>query len=460
MSEEPVLDRIPPHNLLAEQSVIGAMILSKNAIAEVYQILQPSDFYESKHEILFNTIMDMYSAGDSVDPLTLSATLEKNGKLAQIGGLDYISTLTHTVPTSANANYYAEIVRDKATLRGLVEAGTRIAQMGYVTDSRDAKELINTAHQELDRVSQKRTGEDYKILSEMLKPVLDDISSTEEDPNIVPTGFVGLDKEIQGFRPGQMIIVAARPGMGKSTFALDVCRHAALKDNKTAAIFSLEMSYSEILKRLISAESSVPLGVINSGISKGESGQSQTYWMNIANVTNRMYEKPLYIDDSPNLTMPEIRAKCQRLKHNHDLSIAVVDYLQLMEGRSRSRAESRQQEVSEISRSLKLLAKELEIPIIAVAQLNRGPESRTDKKPMMSDLRESGSLEQDADMVLLLHRPEAYNPDDRPGEADLIVAKHRNGRTGLVHLVFQGALSRFADAAPPGLNEAPPPADY
>ncbi|EEJ53062.1 replicative DNA helicase [Mobiluncus mulieris] len=458
MSETTVLDRVPPHNLLAEQSVIGAMILSKNAIADVYQILQTTDFYETKHQVIFDTIMDLYSAGDSVDPLTLTSTLEKTGKLGQIGGLDYVYTLTHVVPTYANASYYAEIVRDKATLRGLVEAGTRITQLGWAFDEGDAKDLINTAHQELDRVSQRRTSEDYKALKDLIPQVTTEISNTEPDPNMVRTGFRDFDTEIQGLRPGQMIIVAARPGMGKSTFSLDICRYAAIHENKTAAIFSLEMSYAEIIKRLISAEASVPLSAINAGVSSADGTQSQAYWTNIANATNRMFEKPLYIDDSVNLTMPEIRAKCRRLKYNHDLSIAVVDYLQLMKGRGS--AESRQQEVSEISRSLKLLAKELEIPIIAVAQLNRGPESRTDKKPMMSDLRESGSLEQDADMVLLLHRPEAYNPDDRPGEADLYVAKHRNGRTGTVHLTFQGALSRFVDAARVDPGGIPPQEEY
>ncbi|MCI6583535.1 MAG: replicative DNA helicase [Mobiluncus sp.] len=455
MSEAPVLDRIPPNNILAEQSVIGSMMLSKNAIADVYRLLLPSDFYNPNHEIIFNIIMDLYSSGDAVDAITVGAALEKRGELSKIGGLEYLHTLVHTVPTAANVTYYAEIVRDQATLRGLVEAGTRITQLGYAIDAGDTDDLVNTAHMELDRVSEKRTSEDYKILQDLLPMVTEEISNTDEDPGTVRTGFADFDKETQGLHPGQMIIVAARPGMGKSTFALDICRYAAIHDNKTAAIFSLEMSYEEIIKRLISAEANVPLSVINAGVPKEDGPQSKTYWENIARATNRMFEKPLFIDDSPNLTMPDIRAKCRRLKYNHNLSIAVVDYLQLMQGHRRS--ESRQQEVSEISRSLKLLAKELEIPIIAVAQLNRGPESRTDKKPMMSDLRESGSLEQDADMVLLLHRPESYNPDDRPGEADLHVAKHRNGRTGTIHLMFQGHLSRFVSAARVSPEDAPPP---
>lgn len=458
MSEEPVLDRIPPNNVLAEQSVIGSMMLSKNAIADVYRILLPTDFYNPNHEIIFNTIMDLYSSGAAVDAITVGAALEKHGDLSKIGGLPYLHTLIHTVPTAANVTYYAQIVRDQATLRGLVEAGTRITQLGYAIDAGDTDDLINTAHMELDRVSEKRTSEDYKILEDLLTSVTDEISNTEEDPGRVLTGFADFDRETQGLHPGQMIIVAARPGMGKSTFALDICRHAAIHEDKTAAIFSLEMSYEEIIKRLISAEATVPLSVINAGVPKADGSQSQMYWDNIATATNRMFKKPLFIDDSPNLTMPDIRAKCRRLKYNHNLSIAVIDYIQLMQ--SYRRVESRQQEVSELSRSIKLLAKELEIPIIAVAQLNRGPESRTDKKPMMSDLRESGSLEQDADMVLLLHRPEYYNPDDNPGGANLQIAKHRNGRTGTVDLVFQGQYSRFVNAAKVAPDQAPPPEDY
>lgn len=437
--------------------MIGSMMLSKNAISEVYRLLLPSDFYDPSHELIFNVIMDLYAAGSPADAITVGAELEKRGSLTKVGGPSYLHLLVHSVPTAANVSYYAQIVRDQATLRGLVEAGTRITQMGYALDAGDAQDLINAAHAELDRVSEKRTSEDYKPLEELIGLVKDEIENTEEDPSTVKTGFTDLDKETQGLRPGQMIIVAARPGMGKSTFALDVCRYAAIQKQQTAVIFSLEMSYSEIIKRLISAEATVPLSVINAGVSKSAGAHSESQWDNIASATTRMFNKPLFIDDSPNLTMPDIRAKCRRLKQSNNLAIAVVDYLQLMQ--SYRRVDSRQQEVSEISRSLKLLAKELEIPIIAVAQLNRGPETRTDKKPMMSDLRESGSLEQDADMVLLLHRPEAYNAEERPGEADLHIAKHRNGRTGTIRLQFQGEYSRFVSAAPTSL-EAAPPEDY
>lgn len=457
--EEPdnsALDRIPPHNILAEQCVLGAMILSKNAIADTYKLLLPSDFYDSRHEIIFNTILDLYAAGAASDPVTVPAELEKRGQLSRVGGLDYIHTVVHSVPTAANAAYYAQIVRDQATLRGLVEAGTRITQLGYAIDTTDADELINTAHAELDRVSEKRTSEDYRSLSELLNPVLDEIQQTDDDPNTVHTGFLDFDRVTNGLHAGQLIIVAARPAMGKSTFALDILRHVALKEKRTTAIFSLEMSAADIIKRMLSAEASVPLSLLFAGM-PNDGQQNQTHWDNLASAYNRMKSAPFFIDDSPNLTMPDIRAKCRRLKHSQDLSLIVVDYIQLMS--SHKRIESRQQEVSEISRSLKLLAKELEVPVIGVAQLNRGPESRTDKKPMMSDLRESGSLEQDADLVLLLHRPEYYNTDDRPGEADLNIAKHRNGRTEIINLQFQGKFSRFVSGIQRNQEEPPPP-DY
>lgn len=455
-TDAPPLDRIPPHNILAEQCVLGAMLLSKNAIADTYKLLLPSDFYDSRHEIIFNTILDLYAAGAASDPVTVPAELEKRGQLSRIGGLDYIHTVVHSVPTAANAAYYAQIVRDQATLRGLVEAGTRITQLGYAIDTTDADELINTAHAELDRVSEKRTSEDYRLLSELLTPVLDEIQQTDDDPHTVHTGFLDFDRVTNGLHAGQLVIVAARPAMGKSTFALDILRHVTLREKRTAAIFSLEMSAADIIKRMLSAEASVPLSLLFAGM-PNDGQQNQANWDNIASAYNRMKSAPFFIDDSPNLTMPDIRAKCRRLKHSHDLSLIVVDYIQLMS--SHKRIESRQQEVSEISRSLKLLAKELEVPVIGVAQLNRGPESRTDKKPMMSDLRESGSLEQDADMVLLLHRPEYYNTDDRPGEADLNIAKHRNGRTEVINLQFQGKFSRFVSGIRANQEEPPPP-DY
>ena len=346
------------------------------------------------------------------------------------------------MPTAANAGYYARIVRERAQLRSLVQAGTRVVQLGYAADGGDVDELINQAQSEIYAVSERGNSEDYRPITEFLDETVQQLQELEKNGGFasgVPTGFYQLDNLAHGLHPGQLIIVAARPAMGKSTLALDFCRNAAIHNNMTSVIFSLEMDGTEISRRMISAESGVSMSRMSSG------DLEDADWTKIAQVLSRCAQAPLYIDDSPNLTLPEIRSKCRRLKQQNDLKLVVVDYLQLMS--SGKRVESRQQEVAEFSRSLKLLAKELDIPVVAVAQLNRGPEQRTDRKPMLADLRESGSLEQDADVVMLLHRPEAYNQDDRPGEADIIVAKHRNGPTATIPLTFLGRLSKFGNPA-------------
>jgi replicative DNA helicase len=339
-------------------------------------------------------------------------------------------------------------VAEKAILRRLVEAGTRIVQLGYGGNEGDVgggevDEIVDRAQAEIYEVTERRTSEDYVILEELLQPTMDEIDAIAMAGGRaagVPTGFADLDNLTNGLHPGQMIIVAARPGIGKSTLALDIARHAAVKHRKTAVIFSLEMSKTEITMRLLSAEAGIRLSQMRSG------SMSEQDWEKIVRRMTEISDAPLFIDDSPNMTMMEIRAKARRLKQRNDLKLIVVDYLQLMT--SGKRVESRQQEVSEFSRQMKLLAKELEVPVIAISQLNRGPEQRTDKRPMLSDLRESGSLEQDADMVILVHRPDASEADDpRAGEADLIVAKHRNGPTATVAVAHQLHYSRFADLA-------------
>ena len=463
--DESTLERVPPRNLRAEQCVLGTMMTSKSAIAEVYRQLMPTDFYDPKHEEIFNTIMDLYAEGTPVDAILLANELENRGSLTRLGGLDYLYELAHNAVATASISYYSQIVRNQATLRGLVEAGTRITQLGYAIDTGGTDDLINAAHAELDRVSEKRTSEDYKPVKELISLTMQQIENGAGATRGTPTGFIDLDRLTNGFQPGQLIIVAARPAMGKSTFAMDVCRHAAIKEGKPVLIFSLEMDANEILKRIISAEATVPLSAINNGFAEADEMQTASWWDQIGSATLRISKAPIFIDDSPNMSMPDIRAKARRLKHQNGLSLIVLDYLQLMQpaaGASRAQQESRQQFVSDVSRQLKLLAKELEVPVIAVAQLNRGPESRTDKKPMMSDLRESGSLEQDADIILLLHRPEYYEPDVRPGEADLHIAKHRNGQVGVINLQFQGKHSHFQNGVSPALEgvQAPPPEDY
>ncbi len=434
--------RTAPNDSVAEQSVLGAMMLSKDAIADVVEVLREQDFYRPAHQVVYSVILDLYGRGEPVDAVTVAADLGKIGELSRIGGAPYLHTLVSMVPTAANAGYYGRIVREKAVLRRLVEAGTRIVQMGYGGQG-DVDEMVDRAQAEVYEVTDKRSSEDYSPLRDIMDGALTEIEAIANRSGEmvgVPTGFTDLDQLTNGLHPGQLIIIAARPAVGKSTLGVDIARAASIKHNLSSVIFSLEMSRNEIVMRLLAAEAQVPLHHMRAGtMSDGD-------WKKLASKMGVVSEAPLFIDDSPNMTLMEIRAKCRRLKQRHDLRLVVVDYLQLMT--SGKRVESRQQEVSEFSRSLKLLAKELEVPVIAISQLNRGPEQRTDKKPMMSDLRESGSLEQDADMVILLHREDAYEKESpRAGEADFIVAKHRNGPTSTVTVAFQGHYSRFVDMA-------------
>ena len=441
--EEVGYDRTPPHDIMAEQCVLGGMLLSKEAIIQVVEILSSSDFYRPAHQTIYDTIVDLFARGEPVDAISVHAELTKRGEIARVGGAPYLHTLTDTVPTAANAGYYARIVADRAVLRRLVEAGTRIAQLGYSGDG-DVDDLVDQAQAEIFKVAERRTSEDYLPLSDIMPGALDEleaIASHDDTLTGVPTGFTDFDALSNGLHPGQMIIIAARPAVGKSTLALDFARSAAIKHQLTTVFFSLEMGRNEIVMRLLSAEARVPLHTMRSGMMTDED------WARLARRMGEVAGAPLFIDDSPNLTMMEIRAKCRRLKQQHDLKRVIVDYLQLLS--SHGRVESRQQEVSEMSRSLKLLAKELEVPVVALSQLNRGPEQRTDKKPQISDLRESGSIEQDADMVILLYREDVHEKESpRAGEADLIVAKHRNGPTATVTVAFQGHYSRFVDMAP------------
>ncbi len=436
-------DRTPPYDLLAEQSAIGGMLLSKDAVADVIESVRAVDFYIPKHEIIFDAILSLYAHGEPTDVIAVTDELTKTGELIRAGGAEYLHTLTGIVPTAANAGFYATIVAEKAVLRRLVEAGTRIVQMGYASEG-EVVDLVNNAQAEIYSVMGGVEAEDFVPLTVAVTTAIDEIEAARgRDGSMtgVPTGFAELDELTNGLHGGQLIIVAARPALGKSTLALDFARAASIKHDMPSIFFSLEMGRSEIAMRLLSAEAAVPLQSMRKGTLHTED------WTKIASTRGQINDAPLYIDDSPNMTLVEIRAKCRRLKQKVGLKMVIIDYLQLMT--SGKKVESRQQEVSEFSRALKLLAKELQVPVIALSQLNRGPEQRSDKMPALSDLRESGSLEQDADMVILLHRDSAYEKEStRPGEADLIVAKHRNGPTKTITVAFQGHFSRFQDMAP------------
>ncbi|RBP98790.1 replicative DNA helicase [Bifidobacterium xylocopae] len=435
-----IFDRVPPHDDDAEMAVLGGMLMSKDAIGEVSQMIDVSDFYQPKHQTIYEAVITLFAGSQPVDAVLVANQLLKNGDLDKVGGTDYLHSLVASVPTAANATYYAEIVHQRAVLRNVIAAGTKIAQMGYSAEGSQAEEIVNLAQAEVYEMSVGKVRQDYEAIGPVVQDTLNQLNLMQSG-NVergVPTGFQSIDDVTQGLQPGQMVVVAGRPAMGKSTLGVDFARAAALHHQMTTVIFSLEMSKTELAQRIIAAETEIPLVAL-----RRADDISEDRWTVLNDFLGRLTNAPLFIDDSPNMSLMEIRAKCRRLKQTNDLRLVVIDYLQLMS--SGKQVESRQQEVSEFSRALKLLAKELEVPVVALSQLNRGPEARNDKKPMLSDLRESGSIEQDADVVFLVNRPDFYDKEDRPGEADIILAKHRNGPTDTFTLAFIGEKSKFKD---------------
>lgn len=443
--EAPEGTHAPPNDPYAEQCTLGAMMLSPDAIADVLPIVAQdgTDFYRPAHEAIFRTIVALYGDGIAVDAVTVAGALTDAGDIGRVGGAAYVHTLISAVPTATNAGYYAQRVANLALRRRQADVCLRHYREAMRGEG-SGRELLDRLENAVASISPAARAEDYIPLRDLLDPTLarvEEIATGDANTQGVPTGLLDLDELTSGLHPGQMVIVAARPSCGKSTMALDWARSAAIKNQMTTVFFSLEMGRTEIVTRLLSAEARVPLHHMLTGSMTDED------WNRLARRMGEVSEAPLFIDDSPGLTMPAIRAKCRRLKQRNDLRLVVVDYMQLMNGGSRYEG-NRQQEVSEISRSMKLLAKELEVPVVALSQLNRGPEQRADRKPLLSDLRESGSLEQDADVVLLLHREDLYEKESpRAGEADIIVAKHRNGPTGTITVAFQGHYSRFVDMA-------------
>ncbi len=439
-------DRTPPNDGQAEQCVLGGMLLSKDAIADVVEVVRSGDFYRPAHATIFEAILDLYGRGEPADPITVAAALVDSGDAGRVGGVVYLHDLIAIVPTAANASYYARIVSDRAVLRRVIEAGTRIVQLGYGAagdGGRDVGDVVDLAQAEVYNVTHQRTASDMSALADLLQPTLDHVEANgAQGVELlgVPSPWTDLNRLLGGGQPGQMITIAGRPGLGKSTVALNWAEYAAIAHNLPSAVFSLEMSKVEIVMRILASQARVPLHVLRSG------QLSDVDWTKLARRMAEISEAPLFVDDTPSMTLMEIRSKARRLKQQKDLKLIVVDYLQLMT--SPKRTESRQQEVAELSRGLKLLAKEVECPVLAVSQLNRGPEQRTDKRPQLSDLRESGGIEQDSDVVILLHRDDYYDKESpRAGEADLIIAKHRNGPTDTITTAAQLHLSRFVDMA-------------
>ncbi|MYU23528.1 replicative DNA helicase [Streptomyces sp. SID8352] len=437
----PSFERMPPQDLAAEQCVVGAMLLSKDAIGEILEILTGGDFYRPAHATVFGAALALYGRGEPADPITVAAELTKSGDLARIGGVPYLHTLVQAVPTAANGAYYADIVRDHARKRRLVEAGVAIAGLGYADG--DADDLADAAgaafNAAVDTVSQTASFRPRDRAAALLDRL--GARARGEVVSGIPTGFTDLDSLTGGLRGGQVIVVAARPAMGKSTLAVDFLRAATIKHDHTAALFTLEMSGDEVHERIVSADARVGYHHLRSGQLTEED------WARVARSIQRLEEADLHIFEEAGVSVLQVKAHCRRLKQRGSLDLVVIDYLQLMQTGAR-RAENRQVEVAEMSRQLKLMAKELDVPVVVLAQLNRGPEQRTDKKPMVSDLRESGAIEQDADIVLLLHREDAYEKESaRAGEADVIVGKHRGGPTATITVAAQLHYSRFVDMA-------------
>ncbi|QDN94825.1 replicative DNA helicase (plasmid) [Streptomyces sp. RLB1-9] len=438
-------ERIPPQDLEAEQCVLGGMLLSRDAIEDVLPVVKAEKFAAPKHETIFRAILDVYGKGDPVDPITVADELTKRGELNKVGGAPYLHTLVQFVPTAANAEYYAEIVHEKAVLRQLAKAGRSVEAMAYAQEG-ELAEICNRAQNAVYVATEvSKAEEDDVPIGDVMEGMLDELEARQNKKGEltgVPTGLMDVDSLTEGLQPGQMIVIAARPAVGKSTLAVDFARSCSIKHGLPSQIFSLEMGRNELSMRIASAEAKVALHHMRSG------NMTEEDWTRLARRMPDISAAPLFIDDSPNITLNHIRSRARKRKAKDGLSLIIVDYIQLMESGSTKYADNRQQQVSDISRGLKLLAKELEVPVIALSQLNRESEKRSDKKPVISDLRESGAIEQDADVVILLHRDDVYEKESpRAGEADLIVAKHRNGPTATISVAFQGHYCRFVDMA-------------
>jgi len=429
--------RSPPHSREAEESVIGAVLLSKDAVNEVMDRIHPEDFYVPAHQAIFESIRELFDSNQAIDAVTVSEALRRRGELEKIGGVQYLTRLVDIVPSTSNVIYYAGIVEEHAKRRELIRAGATVTEYAFEIDDEIAS-VLDRAEQAVLSVAERRSSQSLLEVGPMFKDVLEHIELLEQQGSEVTglaTGFVDLDKKLAGLQPSNLVVIAGRPAMGKSSLALNIATNAAAA-GEPVAIFSLEMSKEEIVQRILSS-----VGKVDS--MKLRSGQLGPLWQRVVDAAGRMYKAPIYIDDSPVVTVTDIRAKCRRLKRKAGLSLIVVDYLQLMD----AHGENRQQEIAQISRNLKNLARELEVPIIAASQLNRSLESREDKRPRLSDLRESGSIEQDSDVVMFVYRHEYYHPEDqdKKGIAEIIVAKHRAGATGPVEMTFQPEFTRFAN---------------
>lgn len=434
------ITRIPPHSVESEQSILGSILLDKDAIITVAETITPSDFYKDAHRVIYESMMALNNKNEPIDMVTLTDELRKRGYLDDIGGVTYLTSLSTIVPTTSNVKYYADIVKEKSVLRQLIKASNDIINLGYGSGE-SAENVLDFAEKKIFDISQERTNDDFKPINQVLMDTYDmieSIYSNKSDVTGVTTGFKDLNKKINGLQRTDLILVAARPAMGKTAFALNLVQNAAIKGNASVAVFSLEMSKEQLAQRMIAAQSNVELKKMKTGT------LNDADWPRIISAMAVMSDAKIFIDDTPGIKINELRSKCRKLKMEQGLDLVMIDYLQLME--SDSKNESRQQEISKISRSLKILAKELDCPVVALSQLSRAPEQRADHRPVLSDLRESGAIEQDADIVMFLYRDEYYHSDSEKKDlAEIIIAKNRHGETGSVELVWMGSIQRFGD---------------
>ena len=448
--KDPSLHKLPPHSIEAEESILSAILLDNNKLFDIIDIISSEDFYRSTHQIIFEAASELFNQHEAADLVTVTNRLREKGKLEQIGGATYMAKLVNTVPLAANVEQYARIIRDKSSLRKLIEKANTIVNRCY-EEQGNAEELIDFAETSIFEISDTETSKSYYPISELLSANIDTLEERQGNKSAltgVPSGFSMLDTLTSGFQKSDLIIVAARPAMGKTSLALNIARNAAVDSNIPVAVFSLEMSKEQLSLRLLTSEARLNSARLRSGFFSNDD------WVRLTGAADVLQHAPIFIDDSPNVSPMDIRAKARRIKKEKDLGLIIIDYLQLM--RTSIHNERRDLEISEISRSLKILAKELSIPIIALSQLNRMLEQRSDKRPMLSDLRESGALEQDADVVAFIYRDEIYNKNEdnvNKGKAEIILGKQRNGPTGTAHLAFLDTYTRFENLAPTSFSD-------
>ena len=440
--EEALIKRVVPHSIEAEQSVVGAMLMDKDAITTAGEIISGDDFYQASYGVIFDSMIELFNEGKPVDLITLQERLKEKDVPAEIASLEFVRDLVTAVPTSANVKYYAQIVADKSLMRKMIKLNESIENMCYA-GKESVESIMEQTEKSMFQLLQRRTTGDYVPIKQVVLNALDKIEKASKSKGTVtgiPTGFIDLDYKLSGFQPSDFILIAARPSMGKTAFVLNIAQYMAFKKNKAVAIFSLEMSKEQLVNRLFSLESQVDAQSLRTGNMKDSD------WEKLIEGAGIIGQSKLIIDDTPGISISELRSKCRKYKLEHGLDIIIIDYLQLMTGSVGRSSESRQQEVSDISRQLKGLARELNVPVVSLSQLSRAVESRPDKRPMLSDLRESGAIEQDADVVMFIYRDEYYNKDSEfKKQAEIIIAKQRNGPVGTVNLAWLGEYTKFAN---------------